>query len=225
MTLPRQFGYGPRAKAESNGTALLLKKTLIGFFCVPSCRKGTRPPCGLACRSFLCARRTDTYRRNTDCTCTQAAGHSRLMPPRCLPWRGKRRHTHSHTAWSKGLRSLPTFSRHTQTTTIYISYLIGVPQGSTARSRYATDRRAHAVLTADLPGTASPARPLHTRLAACPAPKPPRRRTDRRQGVFRPTGSRPLPERLTSKRSTAGTPKTKAPHKAAGTRQPFPEKG
>lgn len=43
--------------------------------------------------------------------------------------------------------------------------------------------------------------------------------------MFRPTGSPPLPERLTSKRSTAGTPKAKAPHKAAGTRQPLPGKG
>lgn len=75
------------------------------------------------------------------------------------------------------------------------------------------------------PALATTGLPDPTRLAACPAPKPPRRRADRRQGVFRPTGSRPLPERLTSKRSTAGTPKAKAPHKAAGIRQPFPEKG
>lgn len=183
ITLPRQFGCGLRAKAESNGTALLLKKTLTGFFCVPSCRKGTRlPPAGQAVRNSY-AQEESTH-----------TGGTRAAPARRQPDAAASHHptarqgvesgngrtgTHLHT---KGGVPQPTNDPHKLQLFIYPTALVHRRVPRPARGVPRTDGAAPAC-----PLT-SPARPR----PACPTPhalplaRPgaPRRRTDRRQGVF-----------------------------------------
>lgn len=181
-------------------------------------KRNQAAPCGPSRKKFLCARRIDTYRRNSGGSCTQAAGRSRKPPPHRPPRRGERQRAHRYAPPHKGRRP-STHKRPTQTTTIYISYRTGAPLGSTTRSRCATDRRRRAGLSADLSGIGHdrPARP-HTP-CRLPAPEP---RADGRTGgkAFPPPHHRQRPTRNTTATptGTAGAPGRKAPQKATAAR-------
>ena len=163
-------------------------------------KRNQAAPCGPSRKKFLCARRIDTYRRNSGGSCTQAAGRSRKPPPHRPPRRGERQRTHRHAPPHKGRRP-STHKRPTQTTTIYISYHTGAPLGSTTRSRCATDRRRRAGLPTDLSGMATTGLPDPTRLAACPPRSPAptdgqaARRFPLRATVSAPPGTPPPPRR------------------------------
>ena len=163
-------------------------------------KRNQAAPCGPSRKKFLCARRIDTYRRNSGGSCTQVAGRSRKPPPHRPPRRGERQRTHRHAPPHKGRRP-STHKRPTQTTTIYISYRTGAPPGSTTRSRCATDRRRRAGLPADLSGTATTGLPDPTRLAPCPPRSPAptdgqaARRFPLRATVSAPPGTPPPPRR------------------------------
>ena len=181
-------------------------------------KRNQAAPCGPGRKKFLCARRIDTYRRNSGGSCMQAAGRSRKPPPHRPPRRGERQRAHRYAPPHKGRRP-STHKRPTQTTTIYISYRTGAPPGSTTRSRCATDRRRRAGLPADLSGTATTGLPAPTRLAACP-PRSPAPTDGQAARRFPPPRHRQRSARNTTATptGTAGAPGRKAPQKATAAR-------
>lgn len=195
------------------------KKTLIGFFCVPSCRKGTRlPPAGQAVRnSYVQEESTHTggtraapARRQPDA----AASHHPTARQGVESGNG-RTGTHLHT---KGGVPQPTNDPHKLQLFIYPTALVHRRVPRPARGAPRTDGAAPACpLTS--PALATTGLPDPTRLAACP-PRSPAPTDGQAARRFSPPRHRQRSARNTTATptGTAGAPGRKAPQKATAAR-------